>query len=122
TAPRYRFGARRVFTAPSLGAFAMITSTRSRLVSLEDFIKLWAQNLRGFWCPGSSAPKIIPHDQAEDEPTRAERTLQRTADLRFPDTRIIARRDFNDAESRQGTFEDHLNCPAIGGLFESERA
>src|SRR5262249_17865825 len=100
----------------------MMSRMRSLSVSLAHFIKLWAKNLRGFWCPGSSAPKIIPHDQAEDEPTRAERTLQRTADLRFPDTRIIAHWDFNDAESRQHTFEDHLNCPAIGGLFESERA
>src|SRR6266567_7096918 len=74
------------------------------------------------WCPGFSMPEIIAHDQAENEPSGPERALQRTADLRFSDTRIVAHRDFNHAESSQGAFEDHLNRPAIGDLFERERA
>src|ERR1700690_289424 len=67
-------------------------------------------------------PEIIAHDQAENEPGGAERALQRTADLRFSDARVVAHRDFNHAESGEGSFEDHLNRPAIGGLFEGERA
>src|SRR5437868_11464081 len=66
-------------------------------------------------------PEIIAHYQAENEPSGADRALQRTADLRFSDTRVVAHRDFNHAESSQGAFEDHLNRPAIGGLFEGER-
>ena len=67
-------------------------------------------------------PEIIAHYQAENEPSGADRALQRTADLRFSDTRVVADRDFNHAESSEGAFEDHLNRPAIGGLFEGERA
>ena len=52
----------------------------------------------------------------------ADRALQRTADLRFSNTRVVAHRDFNHAESSQHAFKDHLNRPAIGGLFEGERA
>src|SRR5438132_7535170 len=71
---------------------------------------------------GPSTPEIIAHYQAENEPSGADRALQRTADLRSSDTRVVAHRDFNQAESSQGAFEDHLNRPAIGGLFERERA
>src|SRR6266571_3907157 len=71
---------------------------------------------------GPSTSEIIAHYQAEDEPSGADRALQRTADLRFSDTRVVAHRDFNHAESSEGAFEDHLNRPAIGGLFEGERA
>src|SRR5882724_3405244 len=67
-------------------------------------------------------PEIIAHYQAENEPSGADRALQRTADLRFSDTRVVAHRNFNHAESSQGAFEDHLNCPAIGGFFEVESA
>ena len=66
--------------------------------------------------------EIIAHDQAENEPTGADRALQRTADLRFSDTWVVAHGYFNHAESSQSAFEDHLNRPAIGGLFEGERA
>jgi hypothetical protein len=61
-------------------------------------------DLRWPWCSGPSPSEIIAHDQAENEPTRAERALQRTADLRFSDTRIVAHRNFNYAESGQGAF------------------
>src|SRR6266566_1539786 len=74
------------------------------------------------WCPGFSMPEIIAHDQAENEPSGADRALQRTADLRFSDTRVVAHRNLNHAESSEGAFEDHLNRQAIGGLFEGERA
>src|SRR5690349_15171216 len=72
-------------------------------------------------CPDSSTPEIIPHDQAKNEPTGTDRPLQRTADFRFSDTRVVAHRNFNHAVSGQDAFEDHLNRPAIGGLFECER-
>src|SRR6266496_1094530 len=87
----------------------------------SDFIKVDA-DLRWPWCAGFSSPEIIAHDQAENEPACAERTFQRAADLRFSDARVIAYRDFNHAESSEGAFEDHFNRPAIGGLFEGERA
>ncbi len=70
----------------------------------------------------SSTPEIIAHYQAENEPTGADRALQRAADLRFSDTRVVAHRNFNHAVSSQSAFEDHLNRPAIGRLFEGERA
>src|SRR5947209_10045787 len=81
-----------------------------------------APDLRWPCCPSSSVPEIIAHYQAENEPGGADRALQRTADLRFSDTRVVAHRNFNHAESGEGAFEDHLNRPAIGGLFERERA
>src|ERR1700722_8512157 len=77
--------------------------------------------LRWPCCPGSS-PEIITHDQAENEPTSSHRALQRAADLRFSDTRVVTHRDFNHAVSGQGAFQDHLNRPAIGGFFERECA
>src|SRR5207248_1526427 len=67
-------------------------------------------------------PKIITHDQAENEPTRPQCALQCAADLRFSDARIIAHRNFNQAISGQRTFENHLNRPAISGFFEGKRA
>src|ERR1700687_567897 len=105
----------------------MITSTRSlpdgpTNLSVEDFIKSLKANLRWAWCPASSTPEIIAHDQAVNEPSSPDRALQRTADLRLSDTRVVAHRDFNNAVSAQGAFEDHLNRPAIGGLFECECA
>ncbi len=69
---------------PGLGAFAMMTSTHSplgvRTVSIEGAISVDA-DLRWLWCAGSAAPEIIAHDQAENEPRRAECALQRAADL-----------------------------------------
>src|SRR3954463_1537153 len=98
----------------------MITSTRSladdrTTVSVEFFI--FDVNSRWPWSPDFSAPEIIAHNQAENAPTSTERTLQRAADFRFSDTRVVAHRDFDDAKSSQSAFEDHLNCPAIGGLL-----
>src|SRR6266404_5780606 len=74
------------------------------------------------YCPNSSAPKIIAHNQTKNEPTGADRAFQRTADLRFSDAWVVAQRNFNHAVSSQRAFENHLNRPAIGGLFEGERA
>src|SRR4029077_615861 len=104
----------------------MMTSTRwlpeeGTTVSLEDSIKLEA-SLRRPWCTRASVPEIIAYYQAENEPTGADRSLQRTADLRFPNTRIVAHGDFNHAESGQRAFQDHLHCPAVRGFFERERA
>src|SRR2546423_12260962 len=81
-----------------------------------------APDLRWPCCPSSSVPEIIAHNQAENEPSGADRALQRTADLRFSDTRVVAHRDFNHAESSQRAFKDHLNRPAIGGFFERKHA
>src|SRR5438094_8172816 len=67
-------------------------------------------------------PEIIAHYQAENEPTGADRALQRTADLRFSDTRVVAHRDFNHAEASERAFQDHLNRPAVSVFFECERA
>jgi hypothetical protein len=61
-------------------------------------------DLRWPWLSGSAVPEIIAHYQAENEPSGAERTLQRTADLRFSDARVVADRDFNHAESGEGAF------------------
>src|SRR5882724_6844454 len=89
------------------------------------YVFLWllllVPNSRSPWCPSSSVSEIIAHYQAENEPGGAERALQRTADLRLSDTRVVAHRDFNHSESGQGAFEDHLHRPAIGGRFEGER-
>src|SRR5260370_6232452 len=90
---------------PGLGAFAMITSVRSRLgesavFSLEDCIgdrraKTAVPGIKtSHWpwysCP--SMPKIITYNQREDEPRRSHCAPQRTADLRLPNARIIDRK------------------------------
>ena len=67
-------------------------------------------------------PEIIAHDQAENEPAGSDCTLQRPADFRFANTRVVAHRNFSHAVSGQGALEDHLNRPAIGGFFECERS
>src|SRR5262249_45835558 len=104
----------------------MMTSTRSvpderTSVSPEDFIDFDA-DLQGPWCCDSSPPEIIAQYQAENEPRGAERALQRAADLRCSDTRMVAHRDLDHAKSGQAAFEDHLNRPAVSGFFECERA
>ena len=88
----------------------------------QNRLKWRHADLHRSWRRGSSMPEIIAHDQAENEPTGADRALQRTADFRFSDTRIVANRNFNHAESSERAFEDHLDRPAIGSLFQGERA
>src|SRR6516225_9629428 len=104
----------------------MIASTPSRpdertTVSVEGSIEFDAA-LCWPWCSSSSAPKMIAQYKAENKPGGADRALQRPADLRFSDTRVVADRHFNYAESRQGAFQDQLNGPAVAGLFEAEPA
>src|SRR5256885_12797294 len=101
----------------------MITSTRSlpderAIVSLADFIKFFDADLRWPSSPGSSMPEIIADYQADNGPTGAAGALQRTADLRFSNTRVVAHRDLNHTESSQSAFKNHLNRPAISGLFQ----
>src|ERR1700731_1637280 len=107
-----------------LPAIVMAHRSSAHLQKRELFVdqKSICQASRCTRCPGSSLPEIIAHYQAENEPGGADRAFQRTADLRFSDTRVVAHRNFNHAESGQGAFEDHLNRPAIGGLFEGECA
>ena len=69
---------------------------------------------------GASRSKIINYDAAENEPCRSNRASHRTADLRFPDARIIADRHLDNPESTQSALQDHFNGPAVGGLFERE--
>src|SRR5712692_7877827 len=104
------------------GAHAHCATSRLPKPRLLVAVVCCELDLRRPWPPASSMPKIIAHYQTENEPSGADRALQRTADLRFSDTRVVAHRDFNHAESGQGAFEDHLYRPAIGGLFERERA
>ena len=87
----------------------------------EHLIELDA-DLRCPWFPGRSAPEIIERYQTDNEPTGPERALQRTADLRFSYARVVAHRHFNDPVSCQRSLQDHLNCPAVGHLFEFECA
>src|SRR6185437_14451793 len=70
---------------------------------------------------GSSAAEIVACYQAQNEPAGAECALQRSADLRFSDARVVAHRDFNYRISAESAFEDHFNRPAISGLFKGER-
>ncbi len=67
-------------------------------------------------------PKIITHDQGEDEPRGSHSASQCTADLRFPDARIVAYRHFDDAESRERTFNNYFNSPAVRRLLEVKAA
>src|ERR1700730_7679112 len=83
-------------TSPLKPKTGLEWATRPRPMLVEDLC--WP------WCPGSSVPEIIAHYQAENEPSGADRALQRTADLRFSDTRVAADRDFNHAVPGQGAF------------------
>src|SRR6516164_2175184 len=76
------------------------------------------------WPPSSCSlvAEIISYDQAEYEPSGSDRALQCAADLRFSDARVVADGDFNNAESRQGAFQDHFNGPAVGCFFERKRS
>src|SRR5579859_6241589 len=67
-------------------------------------------------------PKIIARYQGEDKPPRSDRAPQRTADLRFPNSGIITHWHFNDAESRERTFENYFNRPAVRVLLELKPA
>src|SRR5215471_8233464 len=69
-----------------------------------------------------SALKIIAHDPAQDEPCCPRGALQRTADFRSSDTRIVTHRDFNDTEPSERGFQDHLHRPTVCGFFQRERA
>src|SRR5262249_52380392 len=65
-----------------------------------------------------STPKIIPRDPAQDEPRRSYRSLHRSAYFGPSDARMVAHRDFHDANSRDGAFQDHFHRPAVCSLFE----
>ena len=67
-------------------------------------------------------PKIIAHYQREDEPRGSDCASQHTANLGFPNARMVAHRHLNDAEPGKRTLENHFNRPAISGFFERERA
>src|SRR5579872_2543623 len=103
----------------------MTPSTRSLLdernVGSFDVFMGFDPGLHWPCFPHPSPSETIAHDQAENEPTGSGRAFQRAADFRLSDTRIIAHRDFNHAVSIQRAFQDHLNRPAIGSLFERER-
>src|SRR5579862_4411788 len=92
-----------------------------RSVSPADFTKI---DIGLVWprFPRTAMPKIISHDQAENEPTGSDRALQDATDLRLSDTRIVADWDFNHAVSSQRAFQDHFHRPAIRRFFERERA
>lgn len=75
---------------------------------------------RRHFTPSSS--KIISHDKCDDEPPGANGSFQSAADFRFSNAWIVADGHFHDAESRKDTFQDNLNCPAVGHLFQSESA
>src|SRR5262245_4922573 len=62
--------------------------------------------------------KIIPHDPAQDEPRCSYSALHGAADFGPSDSRVVAYRDFHDAKSRDGPFQDHFHRPAVGSLFE----
>src|SRR6185437_7653298 len=67
---------------------------------------------------GLSALKIIAHDTAQNEPGRSHCSLHRAADFGFSNARVVAHRNFNNAESRKGALQDHFNRPAVGVLLE----
>lgn len=97
----------------------MITSTRSPLRS--DPIRLFTF-LNCLWFSGGSSVEIIAHDQTQNEPASSQRALHCPADLRFPDARVVADRDFCDAISGESALQDHFDGPAVGHLFKGERA
>jgi len=64
TASGESLGVRRVLTSPGLGAFAMITSTRSwpdelTTVSLEDPIDCWGNNIRRVYLNRTMAARFV---------------------------------------------------------------
>ena len=67
-------------------------------------------------------PKIIAHYQGKDEPCRSDCAPQRTANLRFPNARIIAHRHLDDAESTERTFQNYFDRPAVRVLLELKPA
>src|SRR5271167_4179299 len=84
--------------------------------------KLLCQDLRWPRHSGPSMPKIIAHYQREDEPRRSHCAPQRTANLRFPNARIVAHWHLNDAESPERTFQNYFNRPAVRVLLEVKPA
>src|SRR5579884_768442 len=65
-------------------------------------------------------PEIIAHNPAEDEPSSTDRAFDRATDFRFANARVVADRNFHDAEAGECTFQDHLDCPTVGGFFKLE--
>src|SRR5215831_7666610 len=97
----------------------MITSVRSRFVKYIWFFDSIGRGVLGrFCCACLSTTKIIAHDAAQNEPRSSQRALDRTADFRFPDARMIAHGNLNDAESGQGALQIHLDRPSVGRLLE----
>src|SRR5690349_18015647 len=84
--------------------------------------ELLCQDSRWPWPSGPSMPKIMPHYQGEDAPRRSDGASQRTANLRFPNARIIAHRYLNDAEPAERTFQYYFHRPAVGVLLELKPA
>src|SRR2546429_151009 len=109
TACTERLSANLVFTEPSLGALAMMTSVRfaSDIESPpRSFEVPWVPRgiSRRRWHAFFSSAEIVAHDPTENEPRRSNSASERAADLRFPDPWMIAYRDLNDAETLSGSL------------------
>jgi len=76
---------------------------------------------RRFRQASSASAEIEERNPAEDEPPRPQSSFDRAADFRSPDAWMIAYRDFRDAETAYGRFQDQLHGPPIGCLLELDR-
>src|SRR5947209_20350200 len=93
---------------------------RSALVLAEDSIERRIRYSRAPRRCRPSTMKIVSCDQTENEPCGSKRAFHRAADFRFSNARVIADGHLDDPKSLQSAFQDHLNRPAIGGLFQCE--
>src|ERR1700743_1547082 len=66
--------------------------------------------------------KIVTRYQAENEPARSQRSLQRAADLGFSDARIITDGHFHDTKFLHRALQDDLDRPAVSGFFQVKLA
>src|SRR6266851_3076651 len=110
TACRERRSANLVFTEPSLGALAMMTSVRfvdvieRRHRSFEISLTLQCGISRRPWRAVFSAAEIVERDAAENKPRRSSGASECAANLRFPDPGMIAYRNFDNAETLGGSL------------------
>src|SRR5277367_5039936 len=69
----------------------------------------------------TSPPEIVTRDQREYVPACADRAPDRPADFRGSDARMIAHRNFYNAETSFGAFQNYLHSPAVRRLLQLQR-
>src|SRR5258706_9288119 len=113
-----------VFTEPTFGAFAMMTSVRfvgvMECVAVRSIFKKASlhRNSRRPWHADFPSAEIVAHNKTKNEPSCSHGASKCSADFRLPDAWMIAHRDLNDAQAVDDPLKDQFHGPPVRSFFK----